>query len=627
MRMFTDQAHKNKQHDNRLINTIHNTMREVACFLSPSVYKANYPSFVEGLRKNGIEVECFDARDPTSSYETKVIEHNRRLAGQEGYFCQQILPLQQDDETHPASPPQYYNFLCLAFEDSRLGIRAARKAGMCVFGIGCNDIELEQLKAQGAYAVAPSVSEMLQKFHIRNYYQIQYLPYAIYLQVFKKKVGYPASLLDTLSGRFVKNDPCLGELEDDDEDLITDSDLVQNEGEYQVVLDFNSHRIIPRDVLGIEPGSLADVYINNIGWPADIVPTYRFHTRGLEMDIIRMFEKFYRAPVGTMRGFVTSGGTEGNFAGMWWQRDYLRKQANGQRPILLTSRQSHYSVRKAAQQLDIQVVFISTLASGEIDCADFQRVLEDTVQRFPKQPIMMVVNAGTTQTGAIDNIPKIHSILREKVPTCFSIHLDAALMGAVLPIINPFGLDVDYFRDLDVKTIAISGHKFFGSVTICGLLLTTSSFLDDCFDPKDVGVNYVSGLHDITPSGSRNGFHVVSFHNTICGLYMHTDCRRLKAVVRQCYHNAEIFLARMAALVGSDKVIRPDFSLQICFPRPSKSMMIKYSLMPITPPIENGVRYAGVCILINVTTQRIDEFLKDYALDKEVQEHLLLPAK
>jgi histidine decarboxylase len=599
-------------------------MKEVACFLSTSLYKANYPSFVVGLGKNGIVTECFDIKAPGASYEERVRNHNTQLAQQEGYFCQQMM-LPHGGKGEQFTPPnnlEDYNFLCIAFEDSRQGVRAARKAGMCVIGIGCNFIEQERLKSQGAHAVASSISELLIQFHIRNYYQVQYLPYVIFLQVYQKQFGYPVSLLDTLRGKFIKKVSSSDDLEEE-EDLV-ESDVEQMDGDYHIELDQNSHRIIPRDVLGIEPGSLADVYINNVGWPADKVPTYHFHTRGLEMDIIRIFEKYYMVPTGTLRGFVTTGGTEGNFTGLWWQREYLRRKGHGERPILLASTQSHYSIRKASQQLDIEIVSVATLASGEIDCVDLESTLDDLALKFPKRPVLMVVNAGTTQTGAIDNLPKIRSLLADKVTTHFSIHLDAALMGAVLPIVNPFGPDVEYFNDMDIKTMAISGHKFFGSVTICGLLLTTSSFLDDCFHPDDVSVDYVSGLHDITPSGSRNGFHVVSFHNTICGLYMHTDCRRLRAIVHQCYQNVEIFLHRMTALVGTNRVIRPKFSLQVCFPRPSEGMMIRYSLMPVTPPQEDGIRYAGVCILINVTLRRIDNFIRDYARDKNVQEHLLV---
>jgi hypothetical protein len=36
-----------------------------------------------------------------------------------------------------------------------------------------------------------------------------------------------------------------------------------------VELNEHAHRIIPREVLGVTPGSLADVYMNNVGCPQD----------------------------------------------------------------------------------------------------------------------------------------------------------------------------------------------------------------------------------------------------------------------------------------------------------------------------------------------------------------------
>lgn len=42
-----------------------------------------------------------------------------------------------------------------------------------------------------------------------------------------------------------------------------------------------------------------------IGWPQDKINTFHFNSRGLEMDVIRMFAKLYETPYEEMRGFVT----------------------------------------------------------------------------------------------------------------------------------------------------------------------------------------------------------------------------------------------------------------------------------------------------------------------------------
>jgi len=348
--------------------------------------------------------------------------------------------------------------------------------------------------------------------------------------------------------------------------------------------------------------------------------TWNLNSKDLECDIIRMFAKLYGISTDVMRGFVTSGGTEGNFSGLWWQRDYLKDLSDGYPPILLASEQTHYSIGKAAQQLDIEARSVAALRTGEIDVEDLACKLDDLERDEPDRPVLMNVTVGTTQTGALDDLPSVYRLLVEKVQSRgghFSIHMDAALMGAVIPIEMPFGENVDYFRDYNVKTIAISGHKFFGSVCICGILLTTASFLSACFERRNVSVRYLTGLHDMTPSGSRSGFNVFSFHNTLCGLYMHTDANRLKQIVAQCYRNVDYFMDGITKLVGKDLVIHPNHSLTVCFPRPSDELMKKYSLMPVSMPNfdDENVEYAGVCILVNVDPNRIDKFLSEYAHD------------
>ena len=345
------------------------------------------------------------------------------------------------------------------------------------------------------------------------------------------------------------------------------------------------------------------------------------------MDVIRMFAKLYsRCPADKIRGYLTSGGTEGNFTGLWWQRDYLKGVSGGHKPLLLTSNQTHYSISKAAEQLDIDGRLIKTTMTGSIDCKDLESVLVEISAEEPETPVLMNLNMGTTQTGALDDLKAVSRLLKEKVEArggYFTIHMDAALMGAILPIVNPFG-DVNYFDEFNVKTIAISGHKFFGSVCICGVLLTCKDFLDACFERKEVGVRYLTGIHDITPSGSRSGFSVLSFHNTLCGLYMHTDSRRLKDIVYQCYQNVEYFVRRMRDLVGEDRIIKPEHSLTVCFPRPTEKTMIKWSLMPVSMPHDleskaSSMEYAGVCILLNVDRTRIDNFFEDYEKDERAE--------
>ena len=273
-------------------------------FLCPSLHNEN-AQIIDGLSKNGIVVSFLDVRK--DNYTKAIKAHTVRV-----------------NEGNIDRSAECRSFLCLSFEDSRRGIRAARDAGMCAIGIASNRIEYDRLCSEGAHAVALSVAGLLENFHVRNYYQVQYLPYAIHLwHLAEQKVGYPASMLDTVSGRFMK----------------PTSQMV---GKDLFELDPHGQRVIPREILGVSPNSLADVYINNVGWPQDNIGNFHLETHELEMDIIRMFGRFYGCPEGFLQGFVTSSGTEGSFSGLWWNRDFV--QNGGHSPILLTSNQTRYSV-------------------------------------------------------------------------------------------------------------------------------------------------------------------------------------------------------------------------------------------------------------------------------------------
>lgn len=58
--------------------------------------------------------------------------------------------------------------------------------------------------------------------------------------------------------------------------------------------------------------------------------------------------------------------------------------------ILYSSKDSHYSVFKAARMYRMEAVKIDTLLSGEIDCADFERKLEERKDK----PAILNVNIG-----------------------------------------------------------------------------------------------------------------------------------------------------------------------------------------------------------------------------------------
>lgn len=64
--------------------------------------------------------------------------------------------------------------------------------------------------------------------------------------------------------------------------------------------------------------------------------------------------------------------------------------------ILYASRDSHYSVFKAARMYRMEAVKVNTLLSGEIDCADLERKLTEGKDK----PAILNVNIGKQSSSA-----------------------------------------------------------------------------------------------------------------------------------------------------------------------------------------------------------------------------------
>lgn len=604
-------------------------MQEVFVAISSKLYNTNQ-SFVTGLENNLIKVIEINAPPKRNQNET-IDEHKKRM---QDHYEKIYNSLTNEHynllcDKSPRAKAVRRNFLCVTFESSLEGIKVAKDLNMTVFGISSDSVESKRFIAAGAHCVKNTISDVFKKFKMEDYYQIAYLPYVNHLAyIADRKSGYPVSLFDMLRGKFTDNG---------------------------LFIDKHEERIIHRAVLGVRPRSLADTYINNVGWPQDKLDNFRLNTRSLERDIIRIIGKYYGLPENAAQGYVTSGGTEGNFCAFWWARDYLLHnrikeltQTEEKKdiselmkfqltPVLILSDAAHYSVRKACQQLALKALVINTGKNGEMDCTDLStklsKELKSKLESKEVIPNYIVnVTIGTTETGAIDNLPEIYKTLEkflEPRSIEYSIHLDAALTGAVLPLLKkPFGKPLEKNLNVfqfGVKTIAISGHKFFGSNTICGVCLTNKAYLSkvDEAHKESSKVSYITGLHDITPSGSRSGFHVLSFHNTLLGLDMHTNQERLRKSLNTCQENIEYFIKKLKTLIKKDYILNPNSSFSVGFPKILTSsgnskvwdeLRSRYSLMPIKwKPKGKELEYATMCVLPNISVRLIDEFFGEYS--------------
>ncbi len=427
--------------------------------------------------------------------------------------------------------------------------------------------------------------------------------------------------------------------------------------------------IISNKVFGINHGSLANILLNNVGDPFKDSETSLMEVKRHERMLIRILEKFYGLAKDDARGYVTTGGTEGNFAGIWWSKRYLINRAM---PILLktddtlklhmkeeqdllvelakipnndylnstiylrkildirnvivdnknvmqqlltptvffTKDHTHYSVPKIAEILHLNIRPIQANPNGSINLDSFKKELILNLSAHPYSPVIVVCNIGTTITGSIDDIPNVKKILEEMQPRPnFSIHMDGALTGFVLPVLKPFGEIKNYFEELGVNTLAFSAHKYLGLSQPCGIILARRSFFEKAFEKAERSVEYVGNIIDSTVTGSRSGLNVLMFYNALCILEMDKNAKKLQGMVIENIENAKYLYEQLAKILGPEHVQYP-YNFNVIFSKPSLALAKKYQLML------RG-ETATICVLSNVTKRLIDQFINDLQLDRE----------
>ena len=293
--------------------------------------------------------------------------------------------------------------------------------------------------------------------------------------------------------------------------------------------------------------------LNNVGDPFSS-GLYDLNTREFECEVLNWFANLNHAPMDNYWGYVTNGGTEGNMYGLYLARELYPKG------VVYYSQDTHYSVSKNIRMLGMEHVMIKSQSNGEIDYTD----LRDMIATWRSAPPIIFANIGTTMKEGIDDIYKIHKVLKELAIPEYYVHCDAALCGMTLPFLAD--APVWDFRT-DVQSISISGHKFIGSPIPCGIVLALKS---------NVGriaraIEYVGTL-DTTVTGSRNGFTPLIMWHAI----KQYGFNGFKKIVNQCRRTAE-WSVREFERAGIP-AWKNDHAITVVFPKPSQAIIKKWQL-------------------------------------------------
>jgi tyrosine decarboxylase/aspartate 1-decarboxylase len=229
-------------------------------------------------------------------------------------------------------------------------------------------------------------------------------------------------------------------------------------------------------------------------------------TQALEREVIQMLcEDIFQASPNTYDGYIASGGTEANIQAVWMYRNFFmdQYQASLDEILLLASVDTHYSVSKAANLLQIKHTPIPVDdTSRSIDRASLEALVA-TEKAQGKKYIIVIANVGTTMFGSIDN-PEDYVTVLCKHDLPFKIHLDAAFGGFIYPLVateHHLG-----FHNPHVSSITLDAHKMLQAPYGTGIFLCRKNLIHQVYTKE---AQYVNGM-DLTLSGSRSGANAIA---------------------------------------------------------------------------------------------------------------------
>ncbi|WP_241463295.1 pyridoxal-dependent decarboxylase [Nocardiopsis alba] len=450
------------------------------------------------------------------------------------------------------------------------------------------------------------------------------------------------------------------------------------------------------DDVAYDLSDLLRVHTNNIGDPFKD-SNLRTHTKPLERAVLAYYADLWgiaphdeKDPKSAWGYVLSMGSSEGNIYGLLNARDFVSGKhlllergtsesrvprlamaqatpvtgnPNATVPVILFSRESHYSIAKSAHTLgiptfgamgndpkrdylkDARRVMGTPTWPTEVPSHDDGRIDVDGLVRavdyFAEKghPVVVVLNLGTTFKGAYDDVEEAVSRLggvferhgmydreftverdgkKERIKRDgFWIHVDGALGANYVPFLAKAGVAVPKF-DFSlprpgVSSIVASGHKYPGCPWPCGVFMTRRGLQ---LQPPPMA-DYV-GSPDTTFAGSRNGFSAAVLWNFFAE-HSHDDQVRM---AKGCHDTAVYTARRLEEKVaprlrelGKDPLEREltRHSFSVRFRAPVERIIEKYSLATVTVPFgESSVKtYVHLFTMPHVTEALIDELIAD----------------
>lgn len=336
--------------------------------------------------------------------------------------------------------------------------------------------------------------------------------------------------------------------------------------------------------------NLESMIINNAGDPFE-EGDHTLSSLDFEREVIQYFAPKYGFDGNDLWGIVTMSGTDGNNHGIYFGVNYLKRKT-GKMPVVYVSDEAHYSNYRLCDLQHLEVRLVKSDSMGRMVPDSLEKVLD------PTRPCLIVYAMGSTFKGAIDDQKALDDVLARHEGMAVYRHVDAALFGGYLPFTEYKGL-VDR-RKTGFDSISVSGHKFFGIDSPCGLFITTRDVYDN---QSTYDISYLNANMRMI-NCSRSGIEPLKFWwlmKTVGDEGWTEQAARIFENTR--YLKSE--LKRIGWPYWNN-----EYSNTVIFRRPSAKVVRKYNLA-CGEDAAFGGKLSHVVVMQHVTKDSIDRLIAD----------------
>lgn len=174
--------------------------------------------------------------------------------------------------------------------------------------------------------------------------------------------------------------------------------------------------------------------------------------RQMEAEVIAMTSHLLGSD-GTVKGNMTSGGTESILMACKTARDHYRKiRPQIKQPEIITPVSAHPAFDKAGHYFDIKITHIPLRDDFRADVDAMQAAINENT-------IMLVGSAPQYPQGVVDPICELATLARQNN---LLMHVDACVGGFMLPFVRRLGYDIpDFdFGVAGVTSMSVDLHKY-----------------------------------------------------------------------------------------------------------------------------------------------------------------------